>query len=255
MAGGAYLGGWYFGAIVVLIALAAQHEFYAMLQKGGSPAWNVAGFLLGGLLILSPLWKAAIPLGVLLVVGMVVWTVFASGANPAHYLAGTLVGAVYPAGLLGYMLALRVAQGPRVGNMEAFYLLLTLFLLIWATDIMAYFVGRGLGRHPLAPTISPKKTWEGAIGGALGAMGVAVVLKITLLPFLGWPHLVVLALICGVISQLGDLAESRIKRAVSVKDSGTLLPGHGGVLDRFDAMILAAPVMYLYLKYIAQLYV
>ncbi|MDX1546847.1 MAG: phosphatidate cytidylyltransferase, partial [Rhodothermales bacterium] len=136
----------------------------------------------------------------------------------------------------------------------AFALTLTVFLLIWATDTFAYYVGKNLGRHKLAPLISPKKTWEGAVGGAVGALLVAVVLKLTLLAFLAWPHVVAMALICGIVSQIGDLAESRLKRSVGAKDSGTLLPGHGGLLDRFDALLLAVPLVYLYLAYVARLF-
>ncbi|HMB91293.1 MAG TPA: phosphatidate cytidylyltransferase, partial [Rhodothermales bacterium] len=118
----------------------------------------------------------------------------------------------------------------------------------------AYYTGKSIGKTPLAPSISPKKTWEGAIGGGIGAVLAAVVLKLTLLGFLAWPHVIVMALICGVVSQVGDLMESRIKRSVGAKDSGTLLPGHGGMLDRFDAMILAVPLVFLYLRYGAGLF-
>ena len=99
----------------------------------------------------------------------------------------------------------------------------------------------------MAPELSPKKTWEGAVGGAMGAVLVAIALRVTILGALPWIHLVVIAVICGVVSQIGDLAESKIKRSVGAKDSGTLLPGHGGMLDRLDALILAAPLVFAYL--------
>src|SRR5690606_40433692 len=110
-----------------------------------------------------------------------------------------------------------------------------------------------LGRRPLAPTISPKKTWAGAVGGTVGAVVVGIVMKLLLLDVLTWGHAVGVALVAAVAGQFGDLAESAMKRAVEVKDSGALLPGHGGILDRFDAMILAAPAVYLYLAFVARI--
>ena len=191
-------------------------------------------------------------------------------------LAATLFGVVYPTALLAYLVAIRggaaivgdgtssagaqsgaaaVSQAAAVGvaltDGDAFALTVSVLVLVWTTDSMAYFVGRAVGRRPLAPRISPKKTWEGTIGGAAFAVAAGALLKLTILPFLTWPHAVALALICGVLGQLGDLAESKMKRAVGVKDSGTLLPGHGGMLDRFDSMIVVAPAVYLYLRYVA----
>jgi phosphatidate cytidylyltransferase len=138
-----------------------------------------------------------------------------------------------------------------VADFDAFILTVVLFLIGWATDTFAYYVGRSIGKRPLAPAVSPKKTWEGAIGGTLGALLAGVLLKLSILPFINWVHVLVLTLIVAVVGQLGDLAESRMKRAAGVKDSGRLLPGHGGMLDRFDALILAAPAAYLYLRYVA----
>ena len=186
-------------------------------------------------------------------------------------MAATLFGVVYPTALLAFLVAIRgggsVAGGgassaealngapalvqPALTDGDAFALTVSILVLVWTTDSMAYFVGRAIGRRPLAPRISPKKTWEGTLGGAAFAVAAGALLKLTLLQFLTWPHMVALALICGVLGQLGDLAESKMKRAVGVKDSGALLPGHGGMLDRFDSMIVVAPAAYLYLRYVA----
>jgi phosphatidate cytidylyltransferase len=162
-------------------------------------------------------------------------------------LAVTLTGAVYPTGLLGSLVLLRSARSPEVGTMTAFWLVALTFLLVWATDIFAYYVGRWRGRRSLAPSISPNKTWEGTLGGLSAAILVAVVLKLTVLDLLAWPHVGVLALIGGGVSQVGDLLESQLKRSTGADDSSSILPGHGGVLDRFDAMMVAAPLIYLYL--------
>lgn len=147
------------------------------------------------------------------------------------------------------------------------FLLLYLLLVVWAGDIFAYFVGRSLGRHLMSPRISPRKTWEGAAASLLASLLVGVLLFHYALPISSallrarlieprdgmfalekphlWPILLLSALI-NLAAQLGDLVESLIKRGAGVKDSGTLLPGHGGMLDRIDALLFAAPVLWYY---------
>jgi len=128
-------------------------------------------------------------------------------------------------------------NGPR--------LLLFALVITWAGDTQAYFVGRAMGKHPLAPHISPKKTWEGAVGSMVGSLLVAWVFSYWIQIPLG--HLLVMAVIGNVAGQMGDLLESAYKRSAGVKDSGGLLPGHGGVLDRIDALILCIPVIWYYI--------
>lgn len=123
-------------------------------------------------------------------------------------------------------------------------LLLFALVIIWVSDSVAYFVGRAIGKHPFAPLLSPKKTWEGAIGGFAGSLAVGVlVARWVNVPL---PHLLGMAAVGNVAGQVGDLLESAYKRSAGVKDSGSLLPGHGGVLDRIDALILAIPVVWYY---------
>lgn len=134
-------------------------------------------------------------------------------------------------------------------------LLIFLFCVVWAGDIAAYYIGRALGRHKLAPTLSPNKTWEGALGSVAGSLLVAGGL-VSLAHWMAqwdaarlsfpddlWYWLTV-AVVVNVAAQVGDLTESALKRSAGVKDSGTLLPGHGGMLDRIDALLLAAPVLW-----------
>jgi len=123
-------------------------------------------------------------------------------------------------------------------------LLMFVLVITWVGDTAAYFIGRAVGKHKLAPVLSPKKTWEGTIASILGALLVAVV-------FTRWltvplPHLLAMAAVGNIAGQTGDLLESAYKRSAGVKDSGSLLPGHGGVLDRIDALILAIPVVWYY---------
>jgi phosphatidate cytidylyltransferase len=128
------------------------------------------------------------------------------------------------------------ADGPK--------LLLFALVITWAGDTAAYFVGRAIGKHRLAPVLSPKKTWEGTIASILGTLLFAIAFSRWL--SVPWPHLLGMAAAGNVAGQAGDLLESAYKRSAGVKDSGTLLPGHGGILDRIDALILAIPVVWYY---------
>ncbi len=121
---------------------------------------------------------------------------------------------------------------------------LGILLLIWTLDSMAYFSGRWLGKHPLFPRVSPKKTWEGAIGGVLFCLLLGVGLNFWM-ETVAWDWIIAAVIVCA-LGQWGDLVESMIKRSINLKDSGNILPGHGGILDRFDAFIFAVPFLFLY---------
>jgi phosphatidate cytidylyltransferase len=124
-------------------------------------------------------------------------------------------------------------------------ILLFALAITWAADTTAYFVGRAIGKHPLAPHISPKKTWEGSIASMFGSLVVAYAFSLWIrIPL---PHLLIMAAIGNIAGQMGDLLESTYKRSAGVKDSGGLLPGHGGILDRIDALILCIPVIWYYM--------
>ncbi len=151
----------------------------------------------------------------------------------------TIAGILYVGWLLGYLVALR---GLDDGRNWVFFALFTTF----ASDTTAFFVGRALGRHHLAPHISPGKTWEGAIGGILGAITVSLffILPTPLSLHLNWGQVILLGLLVSIFGQLGDLVESLFKRNMGVKDSGRLIPGHGGILDRMDSVVFAGVVVY-----------
>ena len=125
--------------------------------------------------------------------------------------------------------------------------LLFLLVVIWSNDTFAYFIGRKFGRHKLAPVISPKKTVEGAIGGILGGAAVGLVFVHFIALASAPVETVAITIVIGLVAMAGDLAESLIKRAANVKDSGTIIPGHGGVLDRIDSLIFTVPLLYYYL--------
>jgi phosphatidate cytidylyltransferase len=122
-------------------------------------------------------------------------------------------------------------------------------LLNWVGDIGAYYAGRAFGRHKLAPVVSPKKTWEGAVASVVTSVAVAGAYLTHFVPGVSWPVAIALTAAANAAGQLGDLAESAMKRGAGVKDSGTILPGHGGFLDRVDSTLFALPVVYAYLKF------
>ena len=167
--------------------------------------------------------------------------------RPLHEVLPSIASSA--AGLL--FIALPFSYLVRLNEIERTGRQLVLFTLclVWAGDMLAYFVGRGFGRVPMAPALSPKKTWEGALGNILGSLLVAVV-------FARWMQmdvvtLMVIAGLANIAGQMGDLIESAYKRGAAVKDSGGLLPGHGGMLDRIDSLILAAPVVWSRYRWIA----
>ena len=248
--GAVWLGGWAFGAVMAAIALAAQLEVYNLLEKAGTRPFVALGLALGALATLRPLLPVSPRLLVLGGLAVLVGALYTRKETPLLDAAGTLFGVVYPAAFVGSFVSLRVAEPPWLVGLDAFWLTTAVLFCIWGADTFAYFAGRAFGRHPLFPRVSPKKTWEGAVGGALGALAVAAGFKLAVLgDVLGWIDVVAIALCCGVASQFGDLVESHFKRSVDVKDSATWLPGHGGLLDRIDAAVVAAPLVVLYLDW------
>ena len=125
-----------------------------------------------------------------------------------------------------------------------------IFASIWVCDSAAYFAGRAFGKHRLFERISPNKTWEGALSGFLAAVLMFLLARQLVLPYLSWAQALVCGILIGLFGQLGDLVESLMKRDSGVKDSSSLIPGHGGVLDRFDSILLVAPVLFLYFDFV-----
>jgi phosphatidate cytidylyltransferase len=126
---------------------------------------------------------------------------------------------------------------------NGFWLVIYAFLIVWSTDTGAYFIGSCLGKHKFAPLISPKKSWEGFAGGIVSSLIIAYIYWLCL-PSIGGRTLLYISVLVSVAGQLGDLFESSFKRFAQIKDSGNLIPGHGGILDRFDSILWAAPVTY-----------
>lgn len=159
----------------------------------------------------------------------------------------TVLGVLYVAFLGGYFVALRVGfeNYPNLSTK----LLVFLFLILMGSDAAAYYTGKTLGKHKLAPVISPGKTWEGAIGGLLASLALAAAASFTFFTELKWYAALPLAAVMMVVGVVGDLAESAIKRGANAKDAANLLPGHGGLLDRLDSLLFNAPLLYYFARF------
>jgi phosphatidate cytidylyltransferase len=161
--------------------------------------------------------------------------------------AAPVFGVVYVALFGGFIISLRVIESP-IPDLAS-KLLTLFFVVVFAGDTLAYYTGRTLGRHKLAPRISPGKTIEGAIGGLTGNVAAGLIAHYTFFPELPLFHVLPLGIVMGILGILGDLYESLLKRGAEVKDAGKLVPGHGGVLDRLDSMVFNAPLLYYYSYY------
>ncbi len=242
----AWFGGAWFALLVMAAALGAQVEVYRLARASGATPGVAWGLVAGAGVALTPLVPEAHWVTIAALVGFLAWLPFRpTRTSPVVDLAATLGGVVYPTALLTLLTAVRLDLDARLPGHEAAWATLAVFLLVAIADTCAYYTGRAFGKTPLAPSVSPKKTWEGAAGGAVGAVAAALAFSLWLVPSVPVGAMVALGVVAGVVSPLGDLAESRMKRAAGVKDSGHVLPGHGGLLDRLDALLVAAPLAYL----------
>jgi phosphatidate cytidylyltransferase len=237
--GAAYLGGWWLFALIAVAALVALHEFWLMARQLQplTPAGYVGVVLaLVGAELGGVDWMLG---GALATLALAFALKGISAARQAATVAvgGTVLGAVWIGLGLGFLLLLRGV--PEHGRLA----LSTVLLAVWAGDTFAYFGGRLLGRHKMAPTTSPGKTWEGLVFGTAATIFVAFV-ALYKQDFLTIGQSIVLGVVIAIAAPVGDLFESLLKRDAGVKDSSNLLGGHGGMLDRLDAFFLAAPAAY-----------
>lgn len=236
-----------------IVAGLAAYEYVKLAEAGGSPVplwWMAAAILLFFIVVYFQ------PLDTIMAVSVATLVLFTWNAfrTPLHRVLGETSAGLFALVYIAYPLTLipqlwRKEHGPA--------LLLFLFLCVWSGDIAALYIGKRYGKHKLAPSLSPNKTWEGAFASVAASVvfGMALVGLGEYLSRSGsnftrlytsepWWQSLLLAIVLNVAAQLGDLLESALKRGVGVKDSGTLLPGHGGVLDRIDALLVAAPVLW-----------
>ena len=252
--GAMWVGGWWFGAFIAVAAALAQWELYGLFRARGHRPLVTLGLVVGvgaSLRPLIPEWTGpALLVGTVVIVIAALWRRPEADRPDATLVdtAATLFGVMYPALLMSGALALREAD---LFGAEAFWLTAVVIAAVWASDSFAYIAGRVFGKHKLFPRVSPNKTWEGAMGGVAGALALGAVAKLTVLAdVFAWGDVLVIGLCCGAASQLGDLAESLLKRSAGVKDSGHTLPGHGGMLDRVDAAIVAVALVAAYAQFV-----
>jgi len=234
----------WFTILVVIWGLLAAFEFYRIIAISKVPPLTYLGLAWVLLFIISPHFSYDFLTPLLLTSAMVlslIWLLLRRQKEAAFTSwAWTIAGILYIGWLLSYLVALNLEGGRN----WVFFALFTTFV----SDSAAFFIGRALGKHHLAPQVSPGKTWEGAIAGVFGAIIISLLFTLPTplhLP-LGYGQAILLGLLISVFGQLGDLAESLFKRNMGVKDSGKLMPGHGGILDRNDSIVFAGVVVYYY---------
>ena len=251
-----WLGGAPLATLAGALSGIAAWEYYRMARDGGSTPMSVVGIVLSAMIPLAvhaqQLGVFAVPLVVwilvpLFVLALSIWTRGVDG-KPLGAAATTIFGALYTGGTLSYIYALRYF-GYAVGDTAGALVVIMPVVLTWASDTGAYFTGRLVGGPKLIPSVSPAKTISGAIGAVVATVGACA----AFVHFLLKPQaqlafsptgLIVFAVCISVTAQIGDLTESLLKREAGVKDSGTLFPGHGGVLDRLDSLFFVLPVTY-----------
>lgn len=239
----------YFRGLVAFAAAVGLHEFYRLAQSGGSRPLALPGVVLGAVLVMGNFYGTRIPgpglaaYAALCVIALLTARLFSRRPveGALNDVAVTLLGIFYVGLLFGFQAAIHT-------GLQGKHWLLFLYLVIWASDTGAYYVGTAFGRRRLFEKISPKKSVEGFLGGTAAAMVAALLCKAWLVSGLGIVEALVLGAALALVGTVGDLAESLFKRSVGVKDSGALIPGHGGILDRMDSLLFAAPVLFFYLR-------
>lgn len=258
--GGVLWSQWSLFALLLVMTLGGVMEFYRLAERQQVHPQRALGVLTSILLLVlnfafvsedievlgaqRQLFTCGLAMLLLLVPTLFICELYRKGENPLANIAATLLGVFYVALPLSLMLYM-----PLIGS-EAWnpWVLIAYIVIVWSNDVFAYLFGMTFGRHRLFERLSPKKSWEGFFGGLVGAV-VAGVVAAHLMEqsMVMWA---VLALLISVTAVLGDLAESMFKRAADVKDSGALIPGHGGMLDRFDALFLSAPFVFVYMLFV-----
>jgi phosphatidate cytidylyltransferase len=258
--GAVWLGGWWLTGLVAAVSTIGLWEFYRLADAKGIRPYRWWGLILGLLLILGihlsehrylAFFYDAYGYFMLCFLAALCVLVFQKDIKDSlNRIAVTAFGICYVPLLLGHMIPLRESHALCLfsDRMVGQKLLLLTFVLVWLNDTGAYFTGMLLGKRPLVPHISPKKSVEGLIGGVLVTVIAAVVIQHYVLSRVALLNIIVIALGVSVIGTVGDLVESVFKRDSGIKDSGTILPGHGGVLDRFDSLLFAVPFVYWYYR-------
>lgn len=253
---GAYAAFTLFSVIVVL----SLNEFYGFFKSTDIQPQKFSGIIIGLSYLfisflciqsmLSPEWKYAL---IPLVFISFVHELYRKTPQPIYNIALTIMGALYIAVPFTLLIEIAYFKNFSFDNDYHYGSIMGFFFILWANDTGSYFIGKRFGKHKLFERISPKKTWEGSFGGAFSGLLVGY-LNALIFPQMGTMTWLGFALVIVVFGSLGDLVESMFKRSVKLKDSSDLLPGHGGILDRFDGIFISAPLAYAYLKILSYYY-
>jgi len=244
----------FFVGLAAIAAVLALNEFYGLAEKAGARPVPMIGQ--AGALLVIACFVAQHQQWVIAVISVLVIALLATGLSRPQEMAAslmsasaTLFGVVYIGLLAALLVGVRVIGDTMVTSHLAPKLLTLFFAIVMMTDTGAYYTGRAIGRHKLAPRVSPGKTIEGAVGGLVAALGAGPLCRLIFFPELPLIESMLLGAVVSGLGQAGDLAESMLKRGSGVKDSSNLLPGHGGMLDRLDSILVAAPAIYYYSQY------
>lgn len=244
------LGVWPYLGLVLVAALAGLLELCALAAARGHRVPRALAIGVAAVILASFVTPAVrLEYGLLLALVAIPLTMLARRGDWSQVfgdIGATLFAATFVGVFFGYLLQLRLLTDLPKGDENGSDLVFLLFFIVWASDTAAYYVGGLLGRHALAPSVSPKKTVEGAVGGLAGALVAAFVARAWFMQRLGVADCAFLGVALGLVGMAGDLVESMLKRGAGVKDSAALVPGHGGLLDRVDSLLYAAPVLYYY---------
>ncbi len=230
-----------------VVTASGQWELYRMFNRQLRYPLRIAGYF-AGLAILTDAFFHSYHLILILTFILIfsfVFEILFGKSNKLQNVFISLFATVYPALFISYLFKIDHVSSLFFGKF-ANYLILYILIIIWVFDTVSYFVGKMAGKHPFFPSISPKKTVEGFVGGIIAVMGLGIVAGFVFDSSLLF-HSFILSLLIGISGQAGDLSESIIKRDLGVKDSSHILPGHGGILDRFDSLFFACPAVYGYL--------
>jgi len=245
-----YLGSYYFFFFVLAIGLISYYEFSGMVKKNIANANLWFGLLAISFIITNQFHHIIefIPLLFIVILLLLMIELFRNKGSVVKNLGVTILGILYIGLFASALIAIREYY-PTVNDLyqKGGYVIISMLSTIWICDSAAFFGGTALGKHKLFSRISPNKSWEGALFGFVFAIFTMLLAKLVVLDFLSWSNVVVLGIIIGIIGQLGDLVESSIKRDAGVKDSSSIIPGHGGIYDRFDSLLFSAPAVWYFL--------
>lgn len=247
-----YIGGIYFLGFVLVITGISFYEFAVMAKNKGANVNLIPG-IIGVIFIVINNYINVLNSTHFLILFMIIVLIselFRNNGSAILNIGSTLLGIVYFGFLGSSLIGIRQFY-PDVSTLydQGGLLIISVFATIWICDSAAFFGGTALGKHKLFPRVSPKKSWEGAVFGFVFAVISMILAKEIVLDFLTTRDSLTIGIIIGLFGQIGDLAESLLKRDAGVKDSSNLIPGHGGIFDRFDSLLFSAPIIFLYLNY------